>query len=190
VQVLIAGGTGTGKSSLASARWRRYRITGLVNTGDIREAIRTVADPTSHPELFQDGVSSLPAVLRYQQQARTVLRATGSALRRLASPTTLSGAEGMHLLPLVLAEVDPESTQVIVLRQPDRATHESRLMERGERDGRRQWAKYVGLFDGIREIGDYIEESWAAASHLNVHLVGSVDEGLEALEPAVRAFRQ
>jgi len=188
VQVLIAGGTGTGKSSLASALWRGYRISGLVNTGDVREAIRAVADPTSNPELFQDGASSLPAVVRYQQQATTVLRATGSVLRRLASPNTLSGAEGMHLLPEVLDGVDPESTQVIVIRQPDRATHESRLTERGGSEGRRQWAKYAELFDGIREIGDYIEQSWTAAPNPNVHLVGSVNEGLAALAPRVAAF--
>jgi 2-phosphoglycerate kinase len=190
VQILIAGGTGTGKSSLASALWCDYQVAGLLNTGDVREAIRAVTDPTTHPELFETGESGLSAVDSYQQQASTVLRATGQALRRLASPATLSGAEGMHLLPPLLADLDLAATHVIVMRQPDRTIHESRLLDRGEREGRRRWAKYAEIFDGIRAIGDYIEESWASVVDVNVHFVTSVDEGLAALVPVAGAFHR
>jgi 2-phosphoglycerate kinase len=190
VQILIAGGTCTGKSSLASALWCEYQVSGLVNTGDVREAIRAVTDPVSHPELFEAGASGLSAVASYQQQASTVLRATGQALRRLASPATLSGAEGMHLLPAVLEHVDPPAVRVVVLRQPDRATHEAWLVARGEREGRRQWSKYAEIFNGIREIGDYIEESWAAETDVDVQFVNSLADGLAALAPAAASFRR
>jgi 2-phosphoglycerate kinase len=190
VQVLIAGGTGTGKSVLAAELWRSYRVSGIVNTGDIREAIRAVTDATSHPELFDDTANGESAVDRYRQQASTIVRATGSVLRRLASPMTLSGAEGMHLLPPVLTNLDPDATFVVVLRQPDRTTHEARLIERAEREGRREWTKYAAMFDGIRAIGEEIERTWAAVSAGNVHLVASVDEGLATIKAAAAAFQR
>jgi 2-phosphoglycerate kinase len=196
VQVLIAGGTGTGKSSLADALCCRYRLAGLVNTGDIREALRAVATPTAHPELFpsadaatEGGGQTGPAV-HYRQQAAVVVRAVGTVLERLAAPRTLSGAEGMHLLPPILDYVDVNTTHVILFRQPDKATHQSRLISRGEQEGRRPWSKYAEQFDAIRTIGTYIEQSWQSVSSVNVHVVDSVSEGLSALSSLDEQFRR
>lgn len=156
--VLIGGGTGVGKSTVASHLARDLGITRVSSTDLIREILRSVVPTNVAPELARssfelDRESSPRAHAEFERQARQVLVGVRAEIERAAREGTSLILEGIHLFP-GLVDFGAASGSVavqVVLTLDDRDALVQRLEKRAD-ESARPAERYEDGLDAIRDL--------------------------------------
>jgi len=171
--LLIGGGTGTGKSTVATEAAHRLGITRVTSTDFIRHTMRAFFSkefmPSIHYSSFEaqlgltkaeEEESGDAALLGFLDQSRNVIVGVEAAVRRALTEGWSMVLEGVHLVPGMLeAEFDGALVVQCVLAIHDEETHRSHFWIRdATSDGVRPADKYLDAFAEIRLIQDYVVE--------------------------------
>jgi 2-phosphoglycerate kinase len=169
--VLVGGGTGTGKSTVATEVAYRLGITRVTSTDFVRQTMRAffVKEfmPSIHYSSFEAGLglskaeeeeSGDAALLGFLDQTRNVLVGVDAALNRALDEGWSMVLEGIHLVPGMLA-VQRQGALVVqcVLAIPDEEIHRTHFWIRdATSDGVRPVDRYMASLPEIRMIQEYI----------------------------------
>jgi 2-phosphoglycerate kinase len=211
VILLVGGGTGTGKSTIATEVAYRLGITRVTSTDFVRQTMRAFFSqgfmPSIHYSSFEAGLglskaeeeeSGDAALLGFLDQTRNVLTGVEAALQRALDEGWSMVLEGVHLVPGML-ETEFEDALVVqcVLAIHDEEIHRTHFWSRDhDSDGVRPVDRYIGGLPEIRMIQDYLLER---ARRCDVPVVENerqsdaiaavMDLVLEAAERAARVAR-
>jgi 2-phosphoglycerate kinase len=170
IVLLIGGGTGTGKSAVATEVAHRLGITRVTSTDFIRETIRAFFPPEILPSIhyssFEAGVAGVPSETGdptldgFYDQTRTVLVGVDASVVRALAEGWSTVIEGVHLVPgFAPVEIDGALVVHVVLHVEDEDAHRLRFHVRDSATGGvRAMEKYLSRFDEIRRIQDVIVE--------------------------------
>jgi 2-phosphoglycerate kinase len=187
--VLVGGGTGTGKSSVATEVAYRLGITRVTSTDFVRQTMRAFFSkefmPSIHYSSFEAGQAPTdeedeadPVLAGFLDQTRNVLVGARAAIDRALQEGWSMVLEGVHLVPGMLPSIDGALVVQCVLAIDDLEAHASHFWSRDNAsEGVRPFEKYLDAFEDIRRIHDYIVRR---AGKCGVPVVRN-----EALEPAV-----
>ena len=163
--VLIGGGTGVGKSSVATQLAYHLAITRVESTDVIRQVLRSVIPDAIAPELsrssfeLDQGPPTNDALLHaeFQRQAQQVLVGVRATIDRAVREGTPVILEGIHLFPgLVDARAVADALVVpVVLNVGDRSAHAHRFELRAE-DSERAAQRYEDGLEAIRLLQDHV----------------------------------
>ena len=171
VIVLVGGGTGTGKSTVATEVAYRLGITRVTSTDFVRQTMRAFFAkefmPSIHYSSFEAGLglskaeeeeSGDAALLGFLDQTRNVLVGVDAALQRALEEGWSMVLEGIHLVPGMLAAERQDALVVqCVLAIPDEEIHRTHFWIRdATTDGVRPVDRYIAGLPEIRMIQDYI----------------------------------
>jgi 2-phosphoglycerate kinase len=194
--LLIGGGTGTGKSSLATEIAYRLGISRIVSTDAVRQVMRAFFAPALMPALHYssfeagDGLRMpMPdpdeadrALYGFIQQAEQVAVGAAAVVDRAIVEGLSTVVEGVHLVPGLIAPEHHGRALVaqVMLMIEDEEAHQSHFVARDATAGEaRALPRYLRRFGEIRRVQDYLV---ARAERLGVPVVESSDS-----EAALRA---
>ena len=171
VILLVGGGTGTGKSTVATEVAYRLGITRVTSTDFVRQTMRAFFAkdfmPSIHYSSFEAALglskaeeeeSGDAALLGFLDQTRNVLVGVDAALQRALEEGWSMVLEGVHLVPGMLA-VEQHDALVIqcVLAIRDEEIHRTHFWSReAASDGIRPFDRYIEALPEIRMIQEYI----------------------------------
>ena len=171
VILLVGGGTGTGKSTVATEVAYRLGITRVTSTDFVRQTMRAFFAkdfmPSIHYSSFEAALglskaeeeeSGDAALLGFLDQTRNVLVGVEAALQRALEEGWSMVLEGVHLVPGMLA-VEHHKALVIqcVLAIDDEEIHRTHFWSRdATSDGIRPFDRYIEALPEIRLIQEYI----------------------------------
>jgi len=173
VILLVGGGTGTGKSTVATEVAYRLGITRVTSTDFVRQTMRAFFAkefmPSIHYSSFEAALglskaeeeeSGDVALLGFLDQTRNVLVGVEAALQRALDEGWSIVLEGVHLVPGMF-ETNLEGALVVqcVLAIHDEEIHSTHFWSRDlSSDGGRPLDRYLAALPEIRMIQDYIVE--------------------------------
>ena len=178
VILLVGGGTGTGKSTVATEVAYRLGITRVTSTDFVRQTMRAFFAkdfmPSIHYSSFEAGLglskaeeeeSGDAALLGFLDQTRNVLTGVEAALQRALDEGWSMVLEGVHLVPGMLkTELRDALVVQCVLAIRDEEIHRTHFWIRdAHSDGVRPSDRYLTGLPEIRMIQDYVLER--AARH-------------------------
>src|SRR5215211_1671674 len=171
--LLVGGGTGTGKSSVATDVAYRLGITRVTSTDFVRQTMRAFFSrefmPAIHYSSFEAGLglskaeeeeSGDAALLGFIDQTRNVLTGVEAALQRALDEGWSMVLEGVHLVPgMITTELREALVVQCVLAIRDEEIHRTHFWIRdATSDGVRPVDRYIAGLPEIRMIQDYIVE--------------------------------
>ena len=170
--LLIGGGTGVGKSTIATQLAATLGITRAISTDAVREVLRSGLSqqviPTLYESSFEAGDAlrgSLPKsadrlIIGFQEQVRAVAVGVKSLITRAIEEGTDMIIEGAHVVPGFLDEWRPMLTGAVLVRVvvkiTDEELHRSHFYQRAQEGRSERHNHYLDNFDKIREIQEYI----------------------------------
>ena len=168
--ILIGGGTGTGKSLLATELGYRLGITHVLSTDTIRQMMRGMFSSQLMPAVHRSSYdawkqfdSPLPAdadpvVAAFREQLLRVCVGIHAMLDRALEEHISMIIDGVHVVPGFIREQYFRSayTTLIILTTRDEVAHRTRFYTRHDRARYRRAQKYLDNFESIRKIQDYI----------------------------------
>ncbi|MDX6591522.1 MAG: 2-phosphoglycerate kinase [Gaiellales bacterium] len=162
--VLIGGGTGVGKSTVATQLARSLGITRVSSTDFIRQVLRSVVPEAIAPELSRSSFeldcdtsrNGSQRHAEFERQARQVLVGVQATIERAVAERMPLIVEGIHLLPeLVDMDAVPDALVVyVVLAVEDADEHWNRFG--GRAGAKRPAGRYQSNLDRIRELQDHV----------------------------------
>jgi 2-phosphoglycerate kinase len=163
IVVMIGGGTGSGKSSVATEVAHRLGITRVTSTDVIRHTMRAFFSegfmPSIHHSSFEAGRAHRreedenPVLSGFLDQTRNVLVGMGAVIERALSERWSIVLEGVHLVPGLLPPIDGALTVHCVLQIADREAHAAHFWIRDATSvGLRPVQRYLDALDDIRLI--------------------------------------
>lgn len=169
IVVMIGGGTGSGKSSVATEVAHRLGITRVTSTDVIRHTMRAFFSetfmPTIHYSSFEAGRAlrheedESPVLKGFLDQTRNVLVGMGAVIERALSERWSIVLEGVHLVPGLLPPIDGALTIHCILQIADREAHAAHFWIRDATSvGLRPVQRYLEALDDIRLIQSAIVE--------------------------------
>ena len=173
VVLLVGGGTGTGKSTVATEVAYRLGITRVTSTDFVRQTMRAFFAkefmPSIHHSSFEAALgltkaeeeeSGDAALLGFLDQTRNVIVGVEAALQRALDEGWSMVLEGVHLVPGMLAtELERAIVVQCVLAIHDEEIHRTHFWSRDyHSEGVRAGDKYLAGLPEIRMIQDYIVE--------------------------------
>ena len=173
VILLVGGGTGTGKSTVATEVAYRLGITRVTSTDFVRQTMRAFFAkefmPSIHHSSFEAALglskaeeeeSGDVALLGFLDQTRNVLVGVEAALQRALDEGWSMVLEGVHLVPGMFdAQLDGALVVQCVLAIHDEEIHSTHFWNRDlSSDGVRPVDRYMERLPEIRMIQDYIVE--------------------------------
>jgi 2-phosphoglycerate kinase len=169
IVLLVGGGTGTGKSTVATEAAHRLGITRVTSTDFIRQTIRAFFSvdfmPSVHYSSFEARAAGLaetrdPLLDGFLEQTRNVLVGVEAVVGRALAEGWSMVLEGVHLVPgLVPVEIEGALVVHTVLRIEDEDVHRGHFHLRDATTGGvRAMDKYLTRMNDIRTIQDYIVE--------------------------------
>jgi 2-phosphoglycerate kinase len=165
--LLVGGGTGTGKSTLATEVAYRLGISRVTSTDFVRQTMRAFFSPqfmpTIHYSSFEaggavSGVATDQAIAGFLEQTRNVLVGAEAAMDRALEEGWSMVLEGVHLVPGMLPSSAEDALFVqCVLAVEDEEAHRARFRVRDAgSEGKRSQDRYLEYFDEIRDIQEFI----------------------------------
>jgi 2-phosphoglycerate kinase len=173
VILLVGGGTGTGKSTVATEVAYRLGITRVTSTDFVRQTMRAFFSkefmPSIHHSSFEAGLglskaeeeeSGDAALLGFLDQTRNVLTGVEAALRRALDEGWSMVLEGVHLVPGMLETEFADALVVqCVLAINDEEIHRTHFWSRDvDSEGVRPVDRYIAGLPEIRMIQGYVLE--------------------------------
>jgi 2-phosphoglycerate kinase len=163
--ILVGGGSGTGKSTLAAEIAYLMGIRNTIGTDMLREVLRLKYSIESEPELYENtyncwkplSSSYEPEYLKqgYYRQSQLIFTAVEAIIDRVLSDGESVVLEGIHLLPSLLSSdllVRPNVISV-VLQLRDAELHQARLYDRGRSTHvMKPGSRYIPVFEKIRLV--------------------------------------
>jgi len=160
IVLLVGGGTGTGKSTVATEAAHRLGITRVTSTDFIRQTIRAFFSERSMPSVHHSSFEGDPVLIGFLDQTRNVLVGVDAAIDRALAEGWSMVLEGVHLAPgLMPVEIEGALVVHVVLEVESEEVHRLRFHIRDELTGGvRAMDKYLDQLHGIREIQAYLVE--------------------------------
>jgi 2-phosphoglycerate kinase len=169
IVVMIGGGTGSGKSSVATEVAHRLGITRVTSTDVIRHTMRAFFSeqfmPTIHYSSFEAGRAHRAdedgnqVLAGFLDQTRNVLVGMGAVIERALAERWSIVLEGVHLVPGLLPPIDGALTIHCVLQIEDPDAHAAHFWIRdATSEGLRPVQRYIDALDDIRLIQSAIVE--------------------------------
>ncbi len=169
VMVLIGGGTGTGKSRVATEVAYRLGITRVTSTDFIRQTMRAFFSeefmPSIHYSSFEAGQAlpgsegGDPVLAGFLEQTRNVLVGVRAVVERAFHEGWSMVLEGVHLVPGMLPPIDGALVVQCVLTIEPEDVHASHFWVRdAATDGLRPVQRYLDALRDIRYIQSYVVE--------------------------------
>src|SRR5207237_280115 len=168
IVLLIGGGTGTGKSTIATEVAYRLGITRVTSTDFIRQTMRAFFSqefmPSIHYSSFEAGQAARdadeesgdPVLGGFLDQTRNVLVGVQAALDRVLQEGWSMVLEGVHLVPGMLPPIESALVVQCVLEIEDKDAHESHFWVRDAvSQGLRPVQRYIDALGDIRFIQGY-----------------------------------
>jgi 2-phosphoglycerate kinase len=163
IVVMIGGGTGSGKSSVATEVAHRLGITRVTSTDVIRHTMRAFFSegfmPTIHYSSFEAGRAHWreedenPVLSGFLDQTRNVLVGMGAVIERALSERWSIVLEGVHLVPGLLPPIEGALAVHCVLQIENREAHAAHFWIRDATSGGlRPVQRYLDALDDIRLI--------------------------------------
>ncbi len=185
--VLIGGGTGTGKSSVATEIAYRLGITRVTSTDFIRQTMRAFFSqefmPSIHYSSFEageavhdpEGEKGDPRVVGFMDQTRNVLVGVRAVVERALQEGFSMVLEGVHLVPGMLPPIEGALVVHCVLSIDDERDHATHFYVRDSAsEGLRPVQRYLDALPDIRVVQDGILER---ARRFEVPIVENSDLG-------------
>ena len=171
--VLIGGGTGVGKSTIATQLAGRLGITRVISTDAVREVLRSAFTSDMFPTLYASSFEADQAVrqpiphsgdrliIGFREQAAAVAVGTSALIERAVNEGTDLIMEGAHLVPGFLEGVASEKAIIVplLLVVEDEDRHRSHFYGRSSDGGRRPADRYLKSFKKIRRLQRYMISS-------------------------------
>ena len=167
--LLVGGGTGTGKSSVATDVAYRLGITRVTSTDFVRQTMRAFFSrefmPAIHYSSFEAGRATADedddigkaVVDGFLEQTRDVLVGVAASIDRALQEGWSMVLEGVHLVPGMLPPIENALVVQCVLAINDTEAHASHFWIREtDSEGMRPYEKYLECFDDIRLVQEYI----------------------------------
>ena len=170
--LLVGGGTGTGKSSVATDVAYRLGITRVTSTDFVRQTMRAFFSrefmPAIHYSSFEAGRATAEegeehddigkaVVDGFLEQTRDVLVGVAASIDRALQEGWSIVLEGVHLVPGMLPPIENALVVQCVLAINDTEAHASHFWIRdNDSEGMRPYEKYLECFDDIRLVQEYI----------------------------------
>ena len=170
--LLVGGGTGTGKSSVATDVAYRLGITRVTSTDFVRQTMRAFFSrefmPAIHYSSFEAGRATAEegeehddigkaVVDGFLEQTRDVLVGVAASIDRALQEGWSMVLEGVHLVPGMLPPIENALVVQCVLAINDTEAHASHFWIRDDdSEGMRPYEKYLECFDDIRLVQEYI----------------------------------
>jgi 2-phosphoglycerate kinase len=187
--ILIGGGTGTGKSSIATEVAYRLGISRITSTDVVRQVMRAFFAPALMPALhyssFEAGEGTripMPdpdegdrALFGFIQQAEQVAVGAAAVVDRATVEGLSTVVEGVHLVPgLIAPEAQPGATIVqVMLAIEDEEAHQAHVVARDRNaGGARALDRDLKRFGDIRRNQDYLV---ARAERVGVPVIDASD---------------
>jgi 2-phosphoglycerate kinase len=167
--LLVGGGTGTGKSSVATDVAYRLGITRVTSTDFVRQTMRAFFSrefmPAIHYSSFEAGRAMAEedsevgkaVVDGFLEQTRDVLVGVAASIDRALQEGWSMVLEGVHLVPGMLPPIENALVVQCVLAINDTEAHASHFWIRDtDSEGLRPYEKYLECFDDIRLVQEHI----------------------------------
>jgi 2-phosphoglycerate kinase len=168
--LLVGGGTGTGKSTVATDVAYRLGITRVTSTDFVRQTMRAFFSaefmPAIHHSSFEAGRATADeeteehqaVVDGFLEQTRNVLVGVRAAIDRALEEGWSMVLEGVHVVPGMLPkQIQGALVVQCVLSISDAEAHASHFWIRdADSEGVRPYEKYLDCFDDIRLVQSYI----------------------------------
>lgn len=171
--ILIGGGTGVGKSTIATQLASRLGITRVVSTDAVREVLRSALTEEMFPTLYSSSFQSDTAVrqpiphsgdrliIGFREQAAAVAVGAQALIDRAIEEGTDIIIEGAHLVPGFLSRAESDRAVVVPLlvTVDDEELHRSHFYMRTRETRNRPADRYLANFRKIRRIQRYMVSS-------------------------------
>jgi 2-phosphoglycerate kinase len=188
--VLVGGGTGTGKSTIATEIAHRLGITRVTSTDFIRQTMRAFFSaefmPSVHHSSFEAG-AALPAaeqeagdalLLGFIDQTRHVLVGVQASIDRALQEGWSMVLEGVHLVPGMLRPIEGALVVHVIVAIEDEDVHAQHFWIRdAASEGVRAHDKYLTRLADIRHIQDFILEE-ARRGDVSVVPNGNIEQAI------------
>jgi 2-phosphoglycerate kinase len=162
IVVMIGGGTGSGKSSVATEVAHRLGITRVTSTDVIRHTMRAFFSeqfmPSIHYSSFEAGRAHHedepnPVLSGFFEQTRNVLVGMGAVIERALSERWSIVLEGVHLVPGMLPPIEGALAVHCILHIEDQDAHAAHFWIRDTTSGgMRPVQRYLDALPDIRLI--------------------------------------
>jgi 2-phosphoglycerate kinase len=169
--ILIGGGTGAGKSTIATQLAARLGIPRVLSTDAIREVLKGVFSREFQPTLYRssfdadaavhDGVAEgeQAVLVGFREQVAAITQGIEAMIRRAVTEGTDQIIEGAHVVPgtIDLSSFAPEAVivQVVIVVEGE-DLHRSHFHVRAHDTRNRPAERYLAYFNNIRIIQGHI----------------------------------
>ena len=168
--LIIAGATGTGKSTVAMKIGAKSNFARLISTDAIREIMRstddTQMDSALHRSSFSIGESN-DAIIDWVDTCKAVEKGIEATINRAMREGIDLLLEGVHIIPsdrLIRSWIDSGGIALgVIMMVSDEEKHKSMIKSRDAYSFRR-YDRYIANFDRIRRIQDGLIERSKIAS--------------------------
>jgi 2-phosphoglycerate kinase len=209
--ILIGGGTGVGKSTIATLLASRLGITRVISTDAVREVLRSALTQGVFPTLYASSFEADKAVrqpiphsgdkliIGFREQAAAVAVGAQALIDRAINEGTDMIIEGAHLVPGFLEKVESEDAIIVPLLVTieDEELHRSHFQWRGREASQRGSERYLNAFKKIRKIQKYminsalmrgvpVVEHYDLDTTLSQIIDHVIEKALESVERGVR----
>ncbi|OKY77280.1 MAG: 2-phosphoglycerate kinase Pgk [Candidatus Methanohalarchaeum thermophilum] len=182
--ILIGGGTGVGKSTIALDIGHRLDINRVIGSDQVREIMRSILSPNLVPTLHQSSFKAKDKIRTpfrdnkliygFREQTSIVNEGLAAVMKRGEKEGLNMILNGVHIIPGFLERTMkklPEHTFRYILDVPDKQQHIQHFYTR-EEGSKRKPNRYINELEDIREIHNHILEM---AKEKNVKIVENTD---------------
>ena len=168
--LIIAGATGTGKSTVAMKIGAKSNFARLISTDAIREIMRSIDDTQMDSALHRSSFSigeSNDAIIDWVDTCKAVEKGIEATINRAMREGIDLLLEGVHIIPsdrLIRSWIDSGGIALgVIMMVSDEEQHKSMIKSRDAHSFRR-YDRYIANFDRIRRIQDGLIERSKIAS--------------------------
>jgi 2-phosphoglycerate kinase len=156
--LLVGGGTGTGKSTVATEVAYRLGITRVSSTDFVRQTMRAFLSREVMPSIHYSSFEVPGDVVDgFCEQTRNVLVGVRALIERAMTEGWSLVLEGVHLVPGMLPAVEGAMVVHCVLAIEDEQAHARHFWVRDTHsEGLRPVQKYLDALEDIRLVQDFI----------------------------------